>query len=491
MANETANKKERLIRIHSLIGVGIMILFRFLPLDLPEVTPVGMEVLGIFIGTLYLWTFVDPLWGSLISIAMVGISNYMPMPALLKEALGAPVLGQVFFMLILAGALVYYKITIYIGRFFLTRKITNGKPWLLAFVIGIGCYFLAGFISPFTSIFLFWPVLYDVFNEVGYQKGDDFPRILLTLVVVSALIGFPMAPFAQNGLALLSNFTNITANLPEGPVTVNNAVYMVIAIVIGFIMMAANILYSKYVLRPDVSKLKNYDVESLNRHPLPPMDSRQKIICAGFVILIVLMLLPSLIPSVPGMAFLSDNSLGLALLTVAVLAAVRVKGGTVLEIHKIMASNFNWGAYFIIAAAMLLGSVLTSESTGISGFLKVLLSPVFEGMSPVIFTVLLMVLAGILTNLCNSLVIGMILQPIIVTYCIQSGAKPAPIVTMLIIFVLLSAAVTPASSPFAAVLHSNKEWVPTKYVYQYTIPYVIIELIIVMIIGIPLANLLM
>lgn len=37
---------------------------------------------------------------------------------------------------------------------------------------------------------------------------------MLTLVVVAALIGFPMAPFAQNGLALLTNFTNITANLP-------------------------------------------------------------------------------------------------------------------------------------------------------------------------------------------------------------------------------------------------------------------------------------
>ena len=41
------------------------------------------------------------------------------------------------------------------------------------------------------------------------------------------------------------------------------------------------------------------------------------------------------------------------------------------------------------------------------------------------------------------------------------------------------------------ILHSNKEWVPTKYVYQYTIPFVILELIIVLVIGVPLANLLM
>ena len=77
--------------IHSAIGVAIMVLFRFLPLQLPEVTPIGMQVLGIFIGTLYLWTFADPLWGSLMAIAMLGFSDYMPMAGIIKEAFGSPV----------------------------------------------------------------------------------------------------------------------------------------------------------------------------------------------------------------------------------------------------------------------------------------------------------------------------------------------------------------------------------------------------------------
>ena len=64
----TANKKEQATLIHSAVGVGIMLFFRFLPLNLPEVTPIGMEILGVFLGTLYLWTFVDPIWGSIMSI---------------------------------------------------------------------------------------------------------------------------------------------------------------------------------------------------------------------------------------------------------------------------------------------------------------------------------------------------------------------------------------------------------------------------------------
>lgn len=49
----TANKKEQATLIHSAVGVGIMLFFRYLPISLPEVTPVGMEILGVFLGTLY------------------------------------------------------------------------------------------------------------------------------------------------------------------------------------------------------------------------------------------------------------------------------------------------------------------------------------------------------------------------------------------------------------------------------------------------------
>ena len=106
MAN-AVNKQERTTLIHSLIGVIIMIFFRFLPISLPEVTDVGMEVLGIFLGTLYLWTFVDPLWGSLLSIAMLGFSSYSNMSAILSSAFGSPVVAQVFYMMIMSGGLAY------------------------------------------------------------------------------------------------------------------------------------------------------------------------------------------------------------------------------------------------------------------------------------------------------------------------------------------------------------------------------------------------
>ena len=131
---------------------------------------------------------------------------------------------------------------------------------------------------------------------------------------------------------------------------------------------------------------------------------------------------------------------------------------------------------------------MTNESTGITAFLNLTLSPLFNGMSPMVFTVVILIVAVLLTNLCNSLVIGMILQPVILTYCMSTGANAVPIVMIMIFFVLLSAAITPAASPFAAILHGNKEWVPSGDVYKYTLTYVGLELVLVLIIGIPVTN---
>ena len=47
--------KKNMPYIHFAIGMAIMMAFRFIPLGiLPNVTEVGLQVLGIFIGTIYL-----------------------------------------------------------------------------------------------------------------------------------------------------------------------------------------------------------------------------------------------------------------------------------------------------------------------------------------------------------------------------------------------------------------------------------------------------
>ena len=121
--NEGKVKKSKII--HTIIGICIMIFFQFLPVNLPSVTDVGMQILGIFLGTLYLWTTVDILWSSLLCLGAIGISAYTTMDTMLESMLGNSTLMLMLFIMILSGALVKFKLTDYIARFFLTRKITK------------------------------------------------------------------------------------------------------------------------------------------------------------------------------------------------------------------------------------------------------------------------------------------------------------------------------------------------------------------------------
>lgn len=487
MENSASNKKANPKIIHSIIGVSIMIFFRFLPIALPHVTNIGMQVLGIFIGTLYLWTTVDPLWSSLLSVAMLGLSGYDSMANVLAQCFGNSVVVQLFFIMAFVAALVYYKITIHIGHFFLTRKFTNGRPWLFTFMILFGSFLMSAFVNCFAPIFLFWPIMYDVFKEVGFKKGEKYPKLMVILIVIAALIGFPVAPYMQNSLALLSNYRKLVG----GKVFISDGLFFVFCFAMGLLMLAVLVLFTKYVLRPDVTPLKDINVETLQKNQLPPLSTSQKILFVAFGIYILAMLIPTLLPFVPGMKYLFKASIGFALLFVAVLAAILVDGKPVVEFGKIMEKDFAWTTFFLCTAAILLGGVLTAKSTGITAFLNAELSPLFRGMNPTTFTVMLLLVAVILTNLCNSLVIGMILEPVVMTYCAISGTNAAAIVTLLIFTVLLSASVTPAASPFAAMMFGNTEWLSPKDIYKYSGCYVVIEVILLLIIGVPLISVLM
>lgn len=48
--------------IHSLIGIALMLVCACLPPVHPEITVLGMRVLGVFLGTLYLWITVGGVW---------------------------------------------------------------------------------------------------------------------------------------------------------------------------------------------------------------------------------------------------------------------------------------------------------------------------------------------------------------------------------------------------------------------------------------------
>ena len=138
--------------IHIIIGLAIMFAFRMIPVGvLPAVTDVGLQVLGIFIGTIYLWTTIDPLSSSLISLVMICLSDFGAAGAVLQQAFGNPVVVQMFFLMIFMQGLTERKLTVYIARWIMTRKFIEGKPWMFVIAMLFGTYIMAVFIGAFAQ----------------------------------------------------------------------------------------------------------------------------------------------------------------------------------------------------------------------------------------------------------------------------------------------------------------------------------------------------
>lgn len=497
-------KKSMKTLIHFIIGFAIMIGFRFIPAGvLPQVTPVGLQVLGVFVGTIYLWTTVDPILGSIASIVMLGFTDWASMNYVLLQAFGNPVLVQCLFLMIIMGGLTDRRINAYIARFILTRKMIEGKPWIFTGAIVFGSYLMSVFVGCFAPIFLFWPVLTSVYEEVGFKKSDLYPKLMTIMVVMAALVGFPVPPYMGNGLALIGFWQGIAGNAMQNGAqiagaTINTGTYFVGLLALGAVLLLALILLMKFVFKPDVKPLQTVTIEMLNKNPLPPMDFAQKAYSVVYVCMILCMLLPTLISGVPILQFIQNNTYGLGLVFTVVLLIIKHNGESLLRFNPVMSTKINWGTYYIIGAAMIIGTALTSspvegvtQATGITEFLNAILSPIFTGMSGTIFTIVIMITAVVLTNICNSLVIGMILQPVILSYCVQSGAEAAPIITLLIFIVLLSAAITPAASPFAAMMFGNKEFLSNGDIYKYCSIMVVVELVLTIVIGIPFISIIM
>ena len=64
----------------------------------------------------------------------------------------------------------------------------------------------------------------------------------------------------------------------------------------------------------------------------------------------------------------------------------------------------------------------------------------------------------ILTNICNNLVIAILMQPVLAAFSASSGMDTTVVCMMMMYTILGTAFITPAASPFSAIPFCNKDW---------------------------------
>ena len=487
-----AKQKKDLYVVHSAIGIAITALFWILP-PIEPITAVGMKCVGAFLGMVYLWSMVDTLWPSIFGLFMLGISGIDPagLNSVWLNAVGNYTVLMVMFALVLFGAVHEVGDTMYIARWFLTKKVFKGRPFVFIAIFYVCCGVLSALLSPITSLIILWPIAISLTKTLGLTREDKiWSWFFVGMFLVSTLMQ-PFFPFMGAQLVPLSAFQGMTAQMGS-PMEVPMLQYMAVNLVMTTLIMTIYILAIK-VLRVDVSKLKAIDPAMIEvQMQLPAMNTVQKAYLIMIPFYIATLLLPSFLKGVsPVFAFLANlGPLGVTVLFTIIFLVIRVDGKPLLNFKEMAYRQMNWGIFFMIAAAVYGANTLSNDATGVVSFLIQVLNPILGGQSETGFVAIMFLVALLITNFANNAAMAVVLLPVVLAFSNQLGISPIPValgVTLMVFVAML----TPAASPHAGMMHGRKDLYSTGEILKIGFPMCIITWALYSFVGYPLMKLLL
>jgi solute carrier family 13 (sodium-dependent dicarboxylate transporter), member 2/3/5 len=453
------SNKDIVYYIHSILCILITFGFGYIP-PIAPLTVIGMKIIGIFLGLLYGWIFVGLIWPSLLGLLALPIIGYMKVNAMFAASFGDPIVIMMLFIFIFSAMIDESGLSRFISLWFITRKSIMGKPWLFTFAFLMSVYVLGALTSSSPAIIIGWSILYGVCGVLGYKKGDKYPTMMVFGIVFSAQLGMSLMPFKQVPLVSLGAYQKMSK------VPIDFLKYMLVAGLVGLACVTLFVLVGKLFIKPDMSPLRNMNLDVFNVKDELHLKRTQKIVMFFLALLILLLILPSVLPATLLFSkFLTViGGTGVVILIVGIMCFLKVDGEPLMNFKKMENKGVSWGIVLLLAAVQPLSAALTSDATGFNPFLISILDPIFGGKSAVFFLIFMAFIGILLTNLCNNGAVAVLLMPVAYTYSVAMNLNPA-ITAIIVTLGVHIAFMTPAASASAALLFGN-DWTDSKAIFK-------------------------
>lgn len=488
-------KKKDLYYLHTLIAFAITAIFWIIP-PFEPITALGMRCVGTFLSMIYLWTFVDVMWPCLYGLFMFGLAGYAGegyagMKAVWLNAVGIDTVMITLFAMVLFGAVSEVGDTEYIAKWFLTKKIFAGRPYVFLAIFYACCFVLSALVSPITELIILWPIALGLMKTLGIERCDKiWPYFFVGMFLVSTLAQ-PFFPFMGAQLIPISAFAAMTEAMGN-PMDVPIVSYMLLDLIMTTLIMAVYLLLLKFVIRVDVSKLKAVNPEQIEvQMLLPPMNFQQKAYLYMIPCYLIMLLIPNFIKGNPISDLLSTmGTLGVTVFWVLVFVIVKWNGKPLLDFKEVAYKQMNWGIFFMIAAAVYGANTLANPATGVVDFLVKVLQPVLGGRPEWLFVLLMFTVALVITNFANNAAMAVTLLPVALAFCQQLNIDPIPVAIGIVLMVFV-AMLTPSASPHGSMMHARKDIYSTQEILKIGLPMCIITLLLYSFVGYPLCKFLL
>lgn len=468
---------------HVFVVISFMVFFRFIP-PFGGLTPLGVTIIGIFLGLLYGYCMIGFIWPSLLGLLAFGTSGYCTATEAFAAGFGHSTTILIFLLFVFSALINTAGIGSTIAAWFLTRHSAIGRPWLLSFYILLATFVIQPFVSIYMTILLMWDIFYNIALQFGYKKGDKYPALMLVGIVFASASSMEAIPW--NPLAIL-----ISGNMQKlSGISISFLPYFLLIATLSLISLALYILICKYIIRPDITPLLSFDEKYANTLERQPLSSYQKLITALLGFMVLMMFLPSLLPDTWALCQLlkSIGTTGSVAFCLALASIITFQSKSLVDFKELVYHGVQWNVVIMFTAVLPIAASFGSPDTGITILLVNLLSPVLGNVSPLIFYALTLFFALTITQFSNNMVCAIVLVPIIHSFSAAIGVNAA-ILAVLLVPALSTALVTPAGSGSASLIHGNSEWIGSRYAYQFTLIIYAIVLAVLILLGLPLASL--
>lgn len=458
LSTSTLRKKDTAYYVKAVIGLAIMFFFGYLPAPAP-ITQSGMILLGQFIGLIFLWTTVDMVWPTFAAIVCFGTiatdiyPNSFALASVYEagmQSIGNWCVIICICLLLFCEVLSETGIIRRIALYFITSKTAKKSPWGFTFMFLLSAFVIGLFMDCTATQLLLFALATEVFEILGIEKEDKWAKVISIGMTFAIVFGFAATPFCHTMPIL---FMGIYAGIAG--VGINWLAYMGVAVPVAIVLFIIQFLFFRFIVKPDMSKIKNIDFKSIEALKTGPMEAREKFVVVVSVCLIVCWFLPGLLgviaPSSSVYLFLDNITMLTPLLVVIILfAIVRFEGKPVLDITK-ACTNINWMVVFLLAGIMMIASAMGESTTGISDWVMNAIGPMFSNMSGVALIAAFCIISVILTNIANNIPVGIVMISIGVPLGLQMGINPFIIALSVSLCSNLAFTIPPAFVPVGTV----------------------------------------
>ncbi len=469
-----ATKKSNKKLIQAVIIIALMLGFRFIP-PIGPLTPVGMEVLGIFFGCIFGWAFGEQIWPSFLAIIMLGMVDGFTVGGMFTTALGNTTVHMVLLCMLLCYEFQSCGLIDYLTRFILSRNFAKKSPWML-----LVAFWIAGAVScgltngTVVIVIILWNMFYNLVDTLNLKKDSPYVAIGIIGIAITCYLGGNIMPY--------SSFVQICIGVAQAAspeFTFNYTSHIAVQAILTAALIPLMVVFSKYVLRVKI----DYKVpDDLFSGKDLKMDKKVSYTFIYIIILVLLLVLPFYLPS-DWVIVQLINQLGLvgsfALILVCMALTPNGEGGKLINMAEAFSKGVPYGLICIVATALTMASQLTSDATGIPEMLTSMLSPITSIGSPYLIMVVFVIIGTFLTNIINNIVCATIMIPVGMAVVNAAGINPA-VMVVLYCMVLQQGIVVPSGSVFGALLHGIDGYITSKSVYKYG---TLLEILIALFVG--------